>query len=154
MDSKMVNSMLRSHWEQTWDRMTEQEPLTDDLSYFDVIREARRLECPTEADRRVFVFNNNQKQQLRIRTGKRIKPKSYLSVETYAELKSRSGGKCEICGCQFPSDKATHIDHCHKTGRIRGVLCSRCNVSLERVEQDPLWGKRAFVYLALHENTW
>lgn len=40
------------------------------------------------------------------------------------------GGCCLICKEQFTSARATHVDHCHKTGIVRGILCHRCNTKL------------------------
>ncbi|MPZ70301.1 MAG: recombinase [Actinobacteria bacterium] len=42
-------------------------------------------------------------------------------------------GGCAICG----SPKATHVDHDHRTGRVRGVLCFNCNNALGHFDDDP-----------------
>lgn len=52
-----------------------------------------------------------------------------ISGEQYAEMVSRSQGCCEACG-QPPGLKGLHIDHDHKTGEVRGLLCRECNVAL------------------------
>jgi hypothetical protein len=39
-------------------------------------------------------------------------------------------GKCAICGTHFPTEESVQLDHDHKTGRARGLLCSPCNVGL------------------------
>ena len=39
-------------------------------------------------------------------------------------------GKCKICGEDFKNSRLTHLDHCHNTEKIRGILCSRCNGAL------------------------
>jgi hypothetical protein len=47
-------------------------------------------------------------------------------------------GACEICGS--PTSQAKHdwtIDHCHKTMKIRGVLCHHCNLLLGHAKDDP-----------------
>jgi recombination endonuclease VII len=56
---------------------------------------------------------------------------------------------CGICG--RPGDgrwKQLTIDHCHKTGRFRGMLCSRCNRGLGFFQDDPALLKKAMAYLA------
>jgi len=45
-------------------------------------------------------------------------------------------GKCECCGKKdIPANKM-HIDHNHKTGLVRGVVCASCNVTFGRMESD------------------
>ena len=51
----------------------------------------------------------------------------------------RQDGKCECCGKQFEiGNKHTtpHLDHCHKTQQVRGILCNRCNSVLGLCEDD------------------
>jgi len=43
--------------------------------------------------------------------------------------------------------KLTHLDHCHKTGRIRGVLCNNCNTGLGKFYDDIELLKTAINYL-------
>lgn len=47
----------------------------------------------------------------------------------YALMFEAQGGRCAICGSTNPSTrtKRLDIDHCHETGRIRGLLCGNCN---------------------------
>ena len=45
----------------------------------------------------------------------------------YEELVSESGG-CEICGSQ--GSPWLCVDHCHSTGKIRGILCNNCNTGV------------------------
>lgn len=51
-----------------------------------------------------------------------------VSLEEIEALEQRT--TCEICRKAFSSTTDQHIDHCHSTGVIRGVLCSGCNVGL------------------------
>lgn len=46
----------------------------------------------------------------------------------------RQQGCCGICGKPFRNSRSTHLDHCHRTGTIRGVLCHVCNTKLEWFE--------------------
>lgn len=47
-------------------------------------------------------------------------------------------GLCLVCAKDLPSrSKMVHVDHCHATGRVRGVLCSKCNKLLGMAGDDP-----------------
>jgi hypothetical protein len=62
---------------------------------------------------------------------------------------AEQGDKCAICGRAEPNGRGRwHIDHDHKTGKVRGLLCNNCNVLLGHAHEDPaiLWA--AIDYLA------
>ena len=47
------------------------------------------------------------------------------------------GRKCACCYSFEPgSKKGWHVDHCHTTGKIRGILCQRCNLALAHSKED------------------
>jgi hypothetical protein len=74
-----------------------------------------------------------------------------VEYETYLGMVSKQNGKCAICGAEPPNDerkKRLSIDHCHTTGKVRGLLCDPCNRGLGffRDNQDNL--KKAISYLA------
>jgi hypothetical protein len=51
---------------------------------------------------------------------------SFDALEARRELFKAQGGICDIC----KERPATHLDHCHTTGKIRGLLCTQCNTGL------------------------
>lgn len=53
-----------------------------------------------------------------------------LPPGSLARMLNAAGGACQICGVVFKSEKAAKIDHDHKTGHVRGLLCNNCNVGL------------------------
>lgn len=57
-----------------------------------------------------------------------------LSRDEVRDLLSRP---CEACGATDMSTKELHIDHCHTTGVVRGVLCHACNTSLGLLNENP-----------------
>ena len=59
-----------------------------------------------------------------------LKRKFGISIEDYEYLLAGQGGRCAICGSPPREDIALHVDHEHITGRIRGLLCFRCNNAL------------------------
>jgi hypothetical protein len=57
-------------------------------------------------------------------------------------------GKCAICRAQRPGGKGRfHVDHCHNTKRIRGLLCHRCNLGIGQLNHDPAVLRAAIRYL-------
>jgi hypothetical protein len=62
------------------------------------------------------------------RKGFRHKWKLGLTAEKLEKLRQRAKGKCEIC--QTDLNGKGVIDHCHKSGKVRGILCTRCNVGV------------------------
>ncbi|WLW56308.1 endonuclease VII domain-containing protein [Streptomyces sp. YU58] len=59
------------------------------------------------------------------------------------ELIASQGGVCCICLAAVPE----HVDHCHKTGRVRGVLCFSCNAALGQFKDRPDAIRRAAAYV-------
>lgn len=68
-----------------------------------------------------------------------------ITREAYAEMEAVQGGRCAICG-EVP-EKSLHIDHDHKTGQVRGLLCGHCNRGLGLFRDDPDRLKAAARYL-------
>jgi hypothetical protein len=69
-----------------------------------------------------------------------------LSDEQYLELLASQDGCCLICGL---NNKRLVIDHCHKTGIVRGILCHSCNSGIGMLQDDPEIIKMALWYLEL-----
>ncbi|MBE8475404.1 endonuclease VII domain-containing protein [Streptomyces justiciae] len=59
------------------------------------------------------------------------------------QLIASQGGVCCICLAAVPE----HVDHCHKTGRVRGVLCFSCNAALGQFKDRPDAIRRAAAYV-------
>lgn len=71
--------------------------------------------------------------------------------EFHAMWKAQDG-KCPLCDCELQPGMATHVDHDHATGRVRSLLCRRCNVGLGHFEKRPGWLDRALAYLKHHKE--
>lgn len=72
-----------------------------------------------------------------------------ITVDEYNAMLTAQNGCCAICAEPFPLDHPTKrpcVDHCHTTGRIRGVLCPRCNGLLGAIER-PGFMDAALAYL-------
>ena len=69
-----------------------------------------------------------------------------ITFKEYEELLKQQNGVCKICGGTNRSGKALSVDHDHKTGKIRGLLCIWCNSRLDRFEIWD-WFQKAELYL-------
>lgn len=77
-----------------------------------------------------------------------LRKKFGVDQEWYdAKLAEQNGG-CAICnGGTIRKKRYLCVDHNHKTGAARGILCSRCNAALERLDSVPDWPLLALAYL-------
>lgn len=62
---------------------------------------------------------------------------------------SAQGGGCAICGEKNPTKGrgGLHVDHCKKSGKIRGILCHNCNIGIGNLQHDPDIIRAALKYL-------
>lgn len=73
-----------------------------------------------------------------------------ITLEQYNELLSAQGGRCAICRADAPGRGKTFVvDHCHASGRVRGLLCNGCNVGLGHFRDDPESLAAAILYLTV-----
>ncbi len=79
-----------------------------------------------------------------------LKYRHGITPEQYDAMLAEQGGVCAICGEPpvIGFNKRLHVDHDHKTGKRRGLLCMHCNHSIERVDKFPDWPEKARAYLA------
>lgn len=73
-----------------------------------------------------------------------LRTKYGITYEDYEELLVKQDGKCALCG----RVSVLAIDHCHKTGKIRGLLCNQCNLGIGLLKEDPEIFKKALEYLS------
>ena len=86
---------------------------------------------------------NNRKQHLKNTYG--------LSPDEFEEMLVTQGNRCWICHRQFTGTNSSTlsacVDHCHGTGKIRGLLCRSCNGALGGFRDNPALLTRAIAYL-------
>lgn len=70
-----------------------------------------------------------------------------ITVEDYERMFSAQGRVCAICRRKSPDGRRLHIDHCHKTKKIRGLLCHDCNRGLGIFKNNPEILSRGAEYL-------
>lgn len=89
--------------------------------------------------RRLWELNNPEKSKVyraKITLAARCKKRG-ITIEQYFDMLGAQGGKCKICRRGNTGTKAQwHIDHCHSTGKVRGLLCHHCNAGLGHVQDN------------------
>ncbi len=66
-----------------------------------------------------------------------------ITIEQKQQMIETQKGLCLIC----QKRPAKHVDHCHTTGRVRGILCFTCNRGLGKFDDDPELLEMAIAYL-------
>lgn len=74
----------------------------------------------------------------------RLKSRYNLTPEQVEEMKKQQNHMCAICS---ETPKHWHIDHCHSTNKVRGMLCGPCNMALGLMKDDAERLNRAARYL-------
>lgn len=81
-----------------------------------------------------------------------------LSYEDYTRFTELQQGVCAICRdpetwtTQWGTPASLSVDHDHKAGRVRGLLCNRCNRGLGAARDDPVLLERMAEYLELFQQ--
>ena len=91
-------------------------------------------------------YYNKDKEAYRWRV---IKNTYNLSKEDFYNILEKQDYKCALCSKTFPGFKQNqlHIDHCHETNKVRGLLCMQCNVGLGMLGDNIEGLERALDYL-------
>lgn len=80
---------------------------------------------------------------------KNLREKHGITLEDFEVMEIAQRRSCAICGTRPPEGKVLHVDHCHSTGAIRGLLCGACNRALGLLRDDPQVAWNAAKYLFL-----
>lgn len=86
----------------------------------------------------------NPKNTIRLRF---MKARYGITPEEYLDMEEAQGGVCKICG-EPPDKTRLHVDHCHKTGKVRGLLCFKHNLLLGYCDDSVEVLNKAAAYLA------
>lgn len=90
----------------------------------------------------------------RERTPGYMRQRAYgITPEQFAEKLAAQDGRCAVCRADQPGGKGGwHVDHCHTSGRIRGLLCHHCNVGLGNFKDNVENLRAAIAYLERHAS--
>jgi len=105
--------------------------------------------CRNKRRRDFYKIDNsrNRDQELKSRYG--------ISLDWYNKKLDDQSGVCAICGSADSGAKRTDnffVDHDHKTGKVRALLCHQCNTGISKFRDDPVLLYSAIKYLEDHSE--
>ena len=87
--------------------------------------------CVNAAARKIRVDKPERYARYKKRANEYLKESRYgITQEEFDIMLVDQNNMCKICNTEFKSTKDTHIDHCHDTNIVRGLLCNNCNLAL------------------------
>lgn len=103
------------------------------------------------ANREVGIANAQEyrKKKPHVTLASRLRCQYGLTLTEYNSMQEKQNYSCAICGLLLDSRtkiSTPHVDHCHTTGMVRGILCAKCNTSLGYLER-PGFLPAALAYL-------
>lgn len=117
------------------------------------IKELQRLHSEKNRDvvrlrSKNWYLNNKERASANARE---VKLRSYgMTNDAYQSMLEGQGHRCAICGAREAMEGKNlrmYVDHCHKTGKVRGLLCQQCNVGIGTFKDDPKLLMKAADYL-------
>jgi hypothetical protein len=84
-----------------------------------------------------------------------LKTKYGIDEQTYQKMFANQEGKCAICKTTDPGTARDNfaVDHCHTTGEVRGLLCTDCNTTLGKFNDEIERFKAAIAYLEASKSS-
>lgn len=113
------------------------------------IDHVRKKTIETKEQRKQYYQNPVNKKRYHLA---RIKREFGIDIAEYERLIKEQNNKCAICG-ELESGRNTNlsVDHCHKTNKIRGLLCNTCNTGIGLLNDCPKTLQSAIQYLNKHQ---
>lgn len=117
--------------------------------------------------KKVYPSQTPEKQRLRYKEYSKRRPDIFekarrrgvvrvygLTLEQYEEMLLRCGYRCEVCGKMHEEKQYGRltVDHNHKNGKIRGLLCLRCNAGLGQLMDNPQNVIKLFNYVSRNDS--
>lgn len=108
-----------------------------------------RNECiPCVNKKTMQYYLDNKEHMVEKRKEYHFQSKYGLSMDDLNRMKERQNNLCKICKEEAP----LVVDHDHETGKVRGMLCSRCNLAVAYLEANPGWADKAIQYLEKYQT--
>lgn len=99
-------------------------------------------DCHNKTNRAYFAANRGAQ------VGRKLMERYGITLDEYERMLEEQGGHCAICEkTEGARGRRLHVDHCHTTGRVRGLLCSTCNRGIGMLRDDVELMRRALAYM-------
>lgn len=131
----------RVYWRAWYNRNKEKQ-----AEYNRAWREANPDRCREYTKKQLCKPGQRRRKKLRERYG--------LSPAQYYVIFESQGFACAVCKDDSIAEntKRRHVDHCHATGDVRGILCQGCNTALGMAKDDPARLRALADYLEHHQT--
>lgn len=118
------------------------------------LREKEKL-----ANRAICATPEGRAKDREIHKRSHLKKKYGISLELFEHMLDKQHGKCAVCDTNFTfvsetaafKKSACSVDHDHKTGKIRALLCNSCNAGMGYFKDDPALLRKAAAYLESYQ---
>jgi len=120
-------------------------------------RDGRQARCKECQKAYTYEWRSRNPEKIREATRKRYESRGRelqyqrlygIGEAEVSRLREAQGDRCAICGRHgAESYNGLHVDHCHGTGRVRGLLCHFCNTAIGKFDDNPALLRRAADYL-------
>lgn len=105
----------------------------------------------TNPDRARFLWRRSvARNRNKINERQRFK-RHGITLDEYNKILESQNSLCAICYDSLVSNRK-HLDHCHNSNKIRGILCSKCNHGLGLFRDNPQLLANAIYYLSKHSS--
>ncbi len=110
-------------------------------------KECRKAQNPEKRKQyfRDFYHNNTDKYLRSF-----YQRKYGISLAEYRRMEAEQGGVCYLCRSPCATGRRLAVDHDHKTGSVRALLCGNCNKAIGCFKEDAALMERAIAYLRHH----
>jgi len=90
----------------------------------------------------------NNRERVKTLARKRVYAQAYkITLDEYDRMLSLQNGVCAICLKPDKQNRKLSVDHCHSTGKVRGLLCRACNSYIGYICDSPINATRLLEYL-------
>jgi hypothetical protein len=105
-------------------------------------------DCKNAAARKIRIDEPERYAKYKNRHNQYLKERRYgITQEDFDKMLIDQNNMCKICNNEFNSTKDTHIDHCHDSNIVRGLLCNNCNLALGQFNDNTDIMDNAIKYL-------